>query len=187
MPARYVFLDEVDAYPASADEEGDPVTLAAGQQPTQAHRRRGHTAFGQGHRTHPQPADPTRPGMGRSRRRWGGATGQQELAASRFGVHRPAHHVPHLRDLLPLVDQQGTPAPQHLLWFRGDRLADGFGVQPDHAGDPLFGGGGLPHAFGPVDGDGRHLVEQLIQLGIEDAAHILHERTIQDACFESVN
>lgn len=30
--ARYVFLDEVDAYPASADEEGDPVTLA-GQGP----------------------------------------------------------------------------------------------------------------------------------------------------------
>ena len=27
MPARYVFLDEVDAYPASADEEGDPVGL----------------------------------------------------------------------------------------------------------------------------------------------------------------
>jgi predicted homoserine dehydrogenase-like protein len=27
-PARYIFLDEVDAYPASADEEGDPVTLA---------------------------------------------------------------------------------------------------------------------------------------------------------------
>ena len=28
MPARYIFLDEGDAYPASADEEGDPVTLA---------------------------------------------------------------------------------------------------------------------------------------------------------------
>ena len=28
MPARYIFLDEVDAYPASEDEEGDPVTLA---------------------------------------------------------------------------------------------------------------------------------------------------------------
>ena len=25
-PARYLFLGEVDAYPASADEEGDPVT-----------------------------------------------------------------------------------------------------------------------------------------------------------------
>jgi phage terminase large subunit GpA-like protein len=25
-PARYIFLDEVDAYPASADEEGDPVS-----------------------------------------------------------------------------------------------------------------------------------------------------------------
>lgn len=28
LPARYVFLDEIDAFPASADEEGDPVALA---------------------------------------------------------------------------------------------------------------------------------------------------------------
>lgn len=28
MPARNLFLDEVDAYPASADDEGDPVALA---------------------------------------------------------------------------------------------------------------------------------------------------------------
>ncbi len=28
MPARFLFLDEVDAYPPSADEEGDPVALA---------------------------------------------------------------------------------------------------------------------------------------------------------------
>jgi phage terminase large subunit GpA-like protein len=28
MPARYLFLDEVDAYPPSVDEEGDPVALA---------------------------------------------------------------------------------------------------------------------------------------------------------------
>ena len=28
MPARYLYLDEVDAYPPSADEEGDPVALA---------------------------------------------------------------------------------------------------------------------------------------------------------------
>jgi Bacteriophage tail assembly protein len=28
MPARYLFFDEVDAYPPSADEEGDPVALA---------------------------------------------------------------------------------------------------------------------------------------------------------------
>ena len=38
MPARYVFLDEVDAYPASADEEGDPVTLAEARTITFAHR-----------------------------------------------------------------------------------------------------------------------------------------------------
>ena len=28
MPVRYLFLDEVDAYPPSADDEGDPVALA---------------------------------------------------------------------------------------------------------------------------------------------------------------
>jgi phage terminase large subunit GpA-like protein len=40
MPARYVFLDEVDAYPASADEEGDPVTLAEARTTTFSHRRK---------------------------------------------------------------------------------------------------------------------------------------------------
>ena len=40
MPARYIFLDEIDAYPASADEEGDPVTLAEARTTTFAHRRK---------------------------------------------------------------------------------------------------------------------------------------------------
>ena len=39
-PARYIFLDEVDAYPAWADEEGDPVTLAEARSLTFAHRRK---------------------------------------------------------------------------------------------------------------------------------------------------
>jgi len=39
-PARYIFLDEIDAYPASADEEGDPVTLAEARSLTFAHRRK---------------------------------------------------------------------------------------------------------------------------------------------------
>lgn len=39
-PARYIFLDEVDAYPASANEEGDPVTLAEARTLTFAHRRK---------------------------------------------------------------------------------------------------------------------------------------------------
>ena len=40
IPARYIFLDEADAYPASADEEGDPVTLAEARSLTFAHRRK---------------------------------------------------------------------------------------------------------------------------------------------------
>ncbi len=40
MPARYIFLDEVDAYPASADEEGDPIALAEARTTTFAHRRK---------------------------------------------------------------------------------------------------------------------------------------------------
>jgi len=39
-PARYLLLDEVDAYPASAEEEGDPVSLAEARSLTFAHRRK---------------------------------------------------------------------------------------------------------------------------------------------------
>lgn len=40
MPARYLFLDEVDAYPPSADDEGDPVALAEARTRTFAYRRK---------------------------------------------------------------------------------------------------------------------------------------------------
>ncbi len=40
MPARYLFLDEIDAYPASAGEEGDPVALAEARTRTFAWRRK---------------------------------------------------------------------------------------------------------------------------------------------------
>lgn len=38
MPARFVFLDEVDAYPGDVDEEGDPVKLAHARTRTFGHR-----------------------------------------------------------------------------------------------------------------------------------------------------
>jgi len=39
MPARYIFLDEVDAYQASADQEGDQVTMAEARTTTFSYRR----------------------------------------------------------------------------------------------------------------------------------------------------
>ena len=39
MPVRYLFLDEVDAYPADADNEGDPVSLAKARTET-FHKRK---------------------------------------------------------------------------------------------------------------------------------------------------
>ncbi|WP_092500325.1 phage terminase large subunit family protein [Meinhardsimonia xiamenensis] len=38
MPARFVFLDEVDAYPGDVDGEGDPVALAEARTATYGHR-----------------------------------------------------------------------------------------------------------------------------------------------------
>ncbi len=40
MPARYLFLDEVDAYPVSAGDEGDPVALAEARTRTFSWRRK---------------------------------------------------------------------------------------------------------------------------------------------------
>jgi len=39
MPARYLFLDEIDAYPFDVDEEGDPISLAEARQTTFARRK----------------------------------------------------------------------------------------------------------------------------------------------------
>lgn len=39
MPVRYLFMDEVDAYPADADNEGDPVELAERRTATFARRK----------------------------------------------------------------------------------------------------------------------------------------------------
>jgi phage terminase large subunit GpA-like protein len=39
MPVRYLFLDEVDAYPPDADSEGDPLTLAIQRTSTFAQRK----------------------------------------------------------------------------------------------------------------------------------------------------
>ena len=40
MPARYLFCDEIDAYPPSADDEGDPVDLAEARTRTFSWRRK---------------------------------------------------------------------------------------------------------------------------------------------------
>ncbi|WP_373504669.1 phage terminase large subunit family protein [Aestuariivirga sp.] len=40
MPARYVFLDEVDAYPGDVDGEGDPIALAEVRTATFGHRKK---------------------------------------------------------------------------------------------------------------------------------------------------
>jgi phage terminase large subunit GpA-like protein len=40
MPVRYLFLDEVDAYPPSVDDEGDPVALAEARTRTFSWRRK---------------------------------------------------------------------------------------------------------------------------------------------------
>jgi phage terminase large subunit GpA-like protein len=40
MPAQYVFLDEIDGYPADVDEEGSPIALVEARQRTFARRKR---------------------------------------------------------------------------------------------------------------------------------------------------
>ena len=39
MAARYLFLDEVDAYPGDVEGEGDPITLAMARTRTFARRK----------------------------------------------------------------------------------------------------------------------------------------------------
>jgi phage terminase large subunit GpA-like protein len=40
MPARYLFMDEVDGYPGDVEGEGDPILLAERRSATFARRRK---------------------------------------------------------------------------------------------------------------------------------------------------
>jgi len=113
-----------------------------------------------------------------------GRADEQELATGRVLVGDPADDVPDLRDLLPLIYQQRPDAAPDQLRVRLDGGAVRARVQPEHSVDALLGSGRLAHRLRAVDGDGRDLPEQVVQLVIDDPTEILHGRIIQLAGIE---
>jgi phage terminase large subunit GpA-like protein len=97
MPIRDLFLDEIDAYPADVDGEGDPIKLAEARQTTFARRKRLLTST------------PTTKDFSRVEQRY--------LASDRCRFHVPC---PHCEELQPL--EWGADKAHGIKW---DRTPDG--------------------------------------------------------------
>src|SRR6185437_16805777 len=112
------------------------------------------------------------------------APGKQKLTASRIVIDSTPHDIPHLGNLLPLVDEQRPRPSQQKTWIGVHRLTVGLCIESQQADDTLLGSRRLPHCLRTIDRDRRYLSEQLIQLIVNDTSHIPHEPIIQLAADE---
>ena len=142
---------------------------ASGEQVPQAHGRLvDHSAFGHGHGSHSRPPDAAGTGVRRSAEPWDGATTKQELPTGTVCVDRPPHDIPHLGDLLPLIDQHWASSPQNLFRLSRNWLTNGLGGELGQSEYVLLGRRALPDAFRPVDGLCSKHPEQLVELIVQD-------------------
>ncbi len=153
MPARYLFLDEVDAYPPSADEEGDPVALAEARTRTFSWRAKAFLV-----------STPTIHGVSRIEREY--------EASDRRRYFVPCPHCGHMQWLRfeRLRWEKGRPDSAHYLCeacdvrieerhktamlsageWRATRLRQGSGGQAAEASDPSTIGFHLSALYSPV-------------------------------------
>ena len=136
------------------------------------------TTLRERHGTHAQAADPTGSRVLHGSVLRTRTAGQKELPARGILIHGTANHVPHLRHLLPLIDEERARAAEDDLRIRCDGLANGFGVQLHQPSCPLFRRRGLAYAFGAVQREGCYLTKEVIQLEVHDATGVRHGSTI---------
>lgn len=102
------------------------------------------------------------------------AAGKKDLPAHGILIHGTANDVPHLRHLLPLIDEERTRAAEDDLRIRCEGLANGLGVQLHQPSRPLFRRRGLAYGFGTVQCEGCYLTKEVLQLEVHDATGVRH-------------
>ena len=113
--------------------------------------------------------------MGRGLDRAGGPR-EEERPRLGAGVDRAADAVPEGRHPLPLVEEDGAvPFEEPIRRGLRDRPL-GRVVEAVDGGRPLERRLRLPDPFGPLDGDRGEGGDELVQLGVDDAAEVRHGR-----------
>src|SRR5699024_8287844 len=98
-----------------------------------------------------------RTGGGRS------AVGEQELTAFSISVDRTPHCIPHLRHVLPLVEEDGAFPGKRCGWVGSNGCLQRRVVQVEHCVCSFGCSCGLSDPFCSIDRDGCQLREELIQ------------------------
>lgn len=84
------------------------------------------------------------------------------------------NHVPNSRNPRPFIQQDRLRPPLDDRGISGHRFGLGSRVQLDHALHPLLCSRGLANPLRTVESERWDLIEQLIQLTIDNATHIVH-------------
>lgn len=169
MPARYLFLDEVDAYPLDVDDEGDPVSLAIKRTTTFGRRRKVLIT-----------STPTVKDVSRIEREW------ERSDKRRFFVACP--HCGHRQWLRwrGYNDNQDDPRAKEyrLVWLDEGRTAAGYKcggddcgaiIEEHHKTKMLLGGQWQPTAPGDGKTRGYQLSSLYSPLGWKSWVEILEE------------
>lgn len=93
-------------------------------------------------------------------------------------VNAVSNDIPHGRDVLPLVNEQWTVAKQD---GGGVCLGDAACrriVKTQCALGAVLSSCGLSDGFGAVNGDGRDVVEEFVELGVDGASKVGHTSII---------
>lgn len=169
MPARYLFLDECDAYPLDVDDEGDPVSLAIKRTTTFGRRRKVLIT-----------STPTVKGVSRIEREFANSDQRRYFVACPHCGHRQWLRWRGYND-----DQNDPRAKEYrLVWLDEARTAAGYKcggdecgaiIEEHHKTKMLLGGEWRPTAPGDGKTRGYQLSSLYSPLGWKSWVEILEE------------
>lgn len=107
-------------------------------------------------------------------RPWGGAAGEQDgqVAAT---VHRATDTIPHRRIMLPFVDEDRFVDAEQGIRVGAQHCQGVWVVEFKDTLHATACGLGLTNCLGPLDRDGGHVGEDLVQEVIQGPAQVLHK------------
>jgi len=116
--------------------------------------------------------------VGGRTRAWCRAAGQ-EVGGVGAGIDAAADPVPDLRELLPLVEEDGGGAVQVLAGASGDRGRHRRVVEADDPANPALCRLGLAHSPRAVNGDGAGRGEDVIKDVVQRPTKIGHGTSLR--------
>lgn len=100
-------------------------------------------------------------------------TRQQKAAWFRAVIDRAFHGIPHGRESLPFIDQDGPLAIESELRVGGDNRSLGRDVEAANGGREPRGSGRLSHPLGPLQGESGNTAEEFGEFVVQNPRNVM--------------